>query len=438
MSVAMKIAANNRTALLTILLLAFALRLGVAVWWQSRVGERFAFGDSLSYWSLAESISQGEPYVYGTYDAKIFRAPGYPLLMAPLFWLWGGEPPLMAARLIGVACGTLGVWGVWWLARRLFGARAGNVAAFVAAIYPGAVAMSALVLSESVFCPLVVLQLALWVAAWQETRQGRAVGLAVLAGAVAGVATLVRPEWLLFTPFALVVGLLLCRDRYRQIRLGAVAVLALLVVMTPWWVRNAAASGRFVPTTLQVGVSLYDGLNPQANGASDMEFVEPFVAELRSDDLTREDKEGQMGQRGDLFEYRLDRLARARAVDWAAANPGRTLYLADAKFLRMWNVWPNEPSLSSWPIRMGIALVYVPVMLLGIFGAVKTFRRGWPYVLCWIPAVYLTLLHVVFVSSIRYRQPAMFGLIVLAAGILEIWGSWDIALNRVGERGVKR
>ena len=145
-----------------------------------------------------------------------------------------------------------------------------------------------------------------------------------------------------------------------------------------------------------------------------------------------------MGQQGDLFEYRLDRLARQRAVDWAAENPGRTLYLAGVKFLRMWNVWPNEASLSAWPIRIAIAIVYIPVMLLGIIGAVKTFRRGWPYVLCWIPAVYLTLLHVVFVSSIRYRQPAMFGLIVLATGVLAVWGSWDIALNRVGERGAKR
>jgi hypothetical protein len=38
--------------------------------------------------------------------------------------------------------------------------------------------------------------------------------------------------------------------------------------------------------------------------------------------------------------------------------------------------------------------------------------------LCGLPAIYFTLLHMVFVSSIRYREPAMLGLIVLAAGVL--------------------
>jgi hypothetical protein len=49
---------------------------------------------------------------------------------------------------------------------------------------------------------------------------------------------------------------------------------------------------------------------------------------------------------------------------------------------------------------------------------VRTFRRGWPYILCWLPAVYFTLLHTVFVSSIRYREPAMLAMLALAAGAL--------------------
>jgi hypothetical protein len=68
---------------------------------------------------------------------------------------------------------------------------------------------------------------------------------------------------------------------------------------------------------------------------------------------------------------------------------------------------------------------YGPVSVLAVVGAGLFTRRGWPYALCWLPAVYFTALHLVFVSSIRYRQPAMLTLIVLAAGAAAwAWQRW--------------
>ncbi len=188
-------------------------------------------------------------------------------------------------------------------------------------------------------------------------------------------------------------------------------LLGLVVAMLPWWIRNACVTGRFVPTTLQVGASLYDGLNPHATGASNMDFVERFEAE----ELQAEKQ--SPAHRGESLEVRLDRRMRDDALAWARANPGRALQLAGVKFLRMWNVWPNEPRLSaSWLVCLAVFFTYTPLLILAIMGAWRTVGRGWPYILCCLPAVYLTLLHVVFVSSIRYRDPAMLALLALAAG----------------------
>jgi hypothetical protein len=213
--------------------------------------------------------------------------------------------------------------------------------------------------------------------------------------------------------------------------------------MLPWWVRNARLTDHFVPTTLQVGASLYDGLNPNATGGSNMEdFVQRFVASQRSRDAAT----GQAGNRTDAgatvaFEWRLDRLLRDEALRWAWAHPAGVLRLAGIKLLRMWNVWPNEPRLSaSWTVRLAVLFTYTPLLIFAIIGAWRTVGRGWPYTLCWLPAVYLTMLHVVFVSSIRYREPAMLALLALAAGELARdvvgrgLGRWGGA-NRVAHPG---
>jgi hypothetical protein len=57
-------------------------------------------------------------------------------------------------------------------------------------------------------------------------------------------------------------------------------------------------------------------------------------------------------------------------------------------------------------------------MLLALIGVWRYASQDWPYLLCCLPAIYLTLLHIVFVSSIRYRHPAMLALVVLAAAII--------------------
>ncbi len=393
-----------------ILFLALALRLAAGWVWQARLDDRFGFGDSASYWELGRSIAVGGPYRLG--DARVFRTPGYPLLLAPLFLFGGVEPSVMWARAESAVFGTLAVGAVWCLGRQLFDAQAGLAAAAMAAVYPGAIAMGTFVLSEAAFCPLMVAHLILWTAAWRAPSAKAAAGLALGGGFVAGAATLVRPSWLLFVPVALVIALVLGKARLRHLAIGGVMLAGLAVAMLPWWVRNARLTGRFIPTTLQVGASLYDGLSPDADGASDMAFVDRFA------EAERLSAARKPGGAPDDFEYRLDRRLRRESLAWARANPGRVAELAGIKLLRMWNFWPNEAVFSAWYIRLAVLVSYVPVMVLAFVGAYRTIHRGWPYVLCWLPAGYFTLLHVVFVSSIRYRQPAMLALMVLAAGTI--------------------
>jgi 4-amino-4-deoxy-L-arabinose transferase-like glycosyltransferase len=365
---------------------------------------------------------------------KIFRTPGYPALLAPLFWL-ADEPPVLWARALSAVLSTVAVGLTAVLARMLFDEFAALIAAVIAAISPESVALGVFVLSEAGFAPLMVLNLICWIRAYQTAYQPvepgkkrlRWVVWSLGAGAAAGLATLMRPSWLLFVPFAGIAGCAMqglsskvikgpkSKSVRQSLAITGWVVVGLAFSMLPWWIRNYVVAKRFVPTTLQVGASLYDGISPTASGASDMRFVGHFVAEQRAADA-----QAEFPPPG-LFEDRLDRRMRQAAVAWAKRNPRRLLELVGIKLLRMWSILPNAGEFQNRWLKLTLAFTYPPVMILALVGAWRFSDRGWPIWLCCLPAIYLTCLHVIFVSSIRYRQPAMLALIVLAAGLVSEW-----------------
>ncbi|MDP6717463.1 MAG: glycosyltransferase family 39 protein [Pirellulaceae bacterium] len=403
--------AKRKSVLILVLGIALATRVGAAFWWQARLPDAraFAYGDSASYWVLAQHIVRGEPYCYGIDQSPVFRTPGYPLLLAGLFCVTGDDPPAIWARLLGAVIGTATIGGLIYLTRQLFDTRAALVAGLLAAIYPGSIGMSVFVLSESPFCLVMVTQLICWVKLARSTEGSWKIGWSVAIGALAGIATLIRPSWLLFTPFALGVGALFGRRSRQDAVQAAIILLAIVVTMSPWWIRNYRVTGGLVATTLQMGASLYDGLNPTATGASDMRFVAAFHQAQQQADATAPTK--LVG----TFSQRLDDRMRAAALDWARTHPGQVVRLMVIKFARMWSPWPHAEEMQNWTFRLIVVLGFVPLLGLALWGAFRNIRGGWPYGLCLLPAVYFSVLHMIFVSSIRYRQPAMLPLIVLAA-----------------------
>jgi len=196
-----------------------------------------------------------------------------------------------------------------------------------------------------------------------------------------------------------------------------VFLLVFSVCMAPWWVRNYRVTGRFVPTTLQIGPSFYDGWNPNATGGSDMTFAETF-RRLERDEPTQ-NADGTPSR--DTYEYRVDQRMKKAAFDWAKAHPGRVLQLAGIKFCRLWNVWPNEPDFAGTVNKIVVFLTYTPILVFSLLGLWRCRRFGYTeagavygFVLI-APAIYLTMLHLIFVSSLRYRVPALLTMAILAA-----------------------
>lgn len=456
----------DRRFVFAILILAFLIRISAAWVWQSQLEREqqfFRFGDSHSYWTMAGRIAAGEPFQYGSSESKIFRAPLYPLALAPFTILNDGQLSwwsVVAARLLGCLLGTLTVWLIIRWTFALAGNQSAIMAGLLASLYPGAIGMSIFILSESVSTPLIVLACMLvWFASPKHsppnsspTRGSRPGWLLFIAAGVAfGLACLARPSWSLWPLAAMACtliaswldshqtmsyrttsnnsldgisldGISLSTERglpdSRRVRLSnwltsvAFFVFGTLLIMSPWWVRNYWITGKWVPTTLQVGASLYDGWHDGASGSSDenMDFVVPFIYEQQAED---EMLANQGVPLESTLEWRIDRRLRNAAIAWAIENPSDVVRLGLVKLRKTWTPFPVAREISNPAVRWSEAFGYIVIASGGLWGAWRLRRVDG----AWLPlasCLYLAILHAVFIGSVRYRQPGVVLLCPLA------------------------
>ena len=449
------------------------LRLATAFYWNSYVESvasqnvsepaqdgPFFFGDSDSYWKLGRALAFARPYQFDEIHRwQVFRTPGYPALLAPLFWIFRENPPVLAARLLGVCFGVVNVYLVGILACALFSGFESRkliavIAGACAAFDPTLVFQSVCVLSEE---PFLTFALLLNLTIYRVARKFNllpspeydlneapnaqpsvcrnaeskptvkpTVADAIRLAALSTATIYLRPSsayYLLFVALTLV-ALRFARKRralpalpvVKRFLLFAVATALLHVLfLSPWIIRNYALTGRIITTSLQSGASLYDGLSPTATGASDMTFVDQFF----QDELNSPSDDENI-----LFEVRLDERLKKAALTWAKAHPLQTLKLAAIKFYRLWAPIPREKAFSRPLFMIVLACSFTPVFLLGLCGAIRSLNRnGAAWFLAILP-LYTTCLHVIFVSSIRYRVPCMASFDILAAFFLvSLWQS---------------
>jgi 4-amino-4-deoxy-L-arabinose transferase-like glycosyltransferase len=405
-----------------ILLVAFTLRVGAAVWVQQRVDRTGSLcliaGDAEGYWMLARHLVRGEDFAIYDPPRYVERMPGFPVLLALSLKVFGTSA--LAARLVlaGVGTGACGL--VYYLGRELAGRRTGLIASGIAAVSPTFIVFSVLLLSETLFAATLLaslLALAFLVRSGEHVRKASfekldRPWLAVVAGVLCGLATLVRPTWILVAPAFVVLYLLESRLSLRRVLHAGLLLAGLVATMAPWTVRNYYVTGHIVPTTLWLGPSLYDGLSPGATGDSNMEFVE---------------RDGRYARR-DLpdFEYQANAYYRRAALAFAWRNPPRAIELGIYKLWRYANPFPNADQFSQPAVWWGVGLFEFPVLLLAGVGAWRWRTAKWRLVLTVGPVLYFAAIHAVFVGSVRYRLPAEYALLVVTAvglnWLVERWG----------------
>jgi 4-amino-4-deoxy-L-arabinose transferase-like glycosyltransferase len=366
-------------------------RLGV-VWFYAEALDVRQLPDEVQYWDLAQSIADGQ----GLADELGYRAarmPLYPAFLAPFAKLTNGLAFALAlqAALSALACGFTALLA-WQIAPGRTRALAAVLAGLLVALDPFLVYFSRLLLTESLFlCALC----ALFAISWPLTEHGARCRpwRWFISGVLCGLCVYLRPSalglvvaWWMFA--------LLRRRLEKEALLGVCGwALMLILMLSPWAARNKSVTGEWIWLTTRLGISLYDGVHPQATGASDL-------GDLKS---TGQD------------EVVWNREFKAKSWRHIRTEPGRMIRLAGRKFARTWNLWPNAEGYRGPWIKMVLGTWTALILLTAAWG-VKTMRGAPATIMCLLlPAIYFTSLHMVFVGSVRYRLPAMPMIIVLSA-----------------------
>jgi hypothetical protein len=385
----------------------------VALCW-SKQGSTPDFPDEELHWQLASNLINDGTLVSddGRYAA---RMPLYPLFLALFAGL--NETGVLMARLAQAVLGAATAWIAYSLANKAFGRRAGVVAGALVGIDPYAVFFANLLLTEVLFG---VLALGLVACSWSlvarpaQPARAATLGVALLSAA----ALMTRPSAAGWIALLWLVLWLFDMRRWPGARASRLLegtkghfpstatrrpilyVVVLAACLLVWGLRNRVVIGTPAWLSTNGGVTLYDALGPQANGSSNQAFL------------------SELPELAGLDEVERDRKLRQLALAHAREDPARVARLAWTKFRRTWSLRPNVPAYHGGATGAASAAFTAGVLLLALVGVVRTFvRRDLPaaelrgrrrlHVLLWLPVIYFTLLHCVFIGSLRYRVPLM-------------------------------
>ncbi len=337
-------------------------------------------GDPRYFHLIAAVIAAGHGYISPLPWLRTHAAlpstehpPLWPALLALVAKAGGGG--WAAQRLVGsaVGAGTVAVTGL--IGRRVAGERAGLLAAALAAAYPTFVAVDGSLMSE----PLFALSVALALLAALRTRERPTSGEAVALGLAVGAATLVRGEGVLL------LGLVIVARRPRAI---VAALVAAVVVIAPWSVRNSLVLHRPAFVSSETA-SVLAGANCTAT------YAGPDIGYWRSDCATA-------------------------GSGHAAAHASRLPLVVGVRLMRTFGLWQARRMVffaegRSLPGRSAAVVTYLLLAMVAL-ASVRRLRPPWPVLgILAAPALLAALVSAVAFGDPRFRYAADVPMLVCAA-----------------------
>ncbi len=235
-----------------------------------------------NYDEIAVNLLAGNGYVIHMGDQpNMIRPPVYPLFLILHYLIFGQSRIFLAivqSILQAGACVILYKLTKSYIRDQ----RIAFISSMVMALYPQSMLYSSQVATESLYLFLMMITVYLFLSLTAGPRPG----LFYVLGAMLGVLALCKPaSQLMFIPVCTVIGYRY-RSRWRMAAKGIIEIMfALVLVVSPWTIRNYIVSGDFVPVATRGGRFLY------SNTISTSEEEQVAYEMLESEGIENPDEE---------------------------------------------------------------------------------------------------------------------------------------------------
>ncbi|WP_438431358.1 glycosyltransferase family 39 protein [Gorillibacterium sp. sgz500922] len=215
--------------------------------------------DQYNYTVMAAQIIEDGVYGYKSEAPNAKVPPGWPLFLVGVFKVFGyGDMlhTLYVIRIFNCLFMTGTIYFLYRIGCRLFNRAAGLIAAGIATVYGPYLFVTGLILTENLFLLLFLAAVYYQVKIIQENKPRDH----IIAGALAALATLVRPNTIIIT----VVPYLFLWIKHKKLFLKQIAfgAAAFAVCMLPWWIRNLITLDKFILLSQGSGNPFLAGTEP--------------------------------------------------------------------------------------------------------------------------------------------------------------------------------
>jgi 4-amino-4-deoxy-L-arabinose transferase-like glycosyltransferase len=393
-----------------IVLIAFAVRLiAVALVYPDQLNPRrdhWPFGYETG--RIARSIASGEGFANPLFEKTgptAWMTPLYPYLVAAVFKTTGIYTKSSALILLGLNSlfSALTCIPVFLMARESFGGRTAVWAAWVWALFPYAIYLSADWIWETCLTTLLLSLLFLTTLRLVQTTRLRHW---LMYGLLWGITALSDPAVLSLLPFLL--GWVCYRLYQRGQRSGLqvlVAVAALLVMVTPWFVRNYRTFHQFIPFRDAFWLVMHVGNN------GDISHWAPDAAHP-STSAVEEHEYNRLGE----LKYMAEK--RREAIKFIRSHPGWFAWVTFRRFVFTWTgFWSlSRDYLALEPTDPGNIVLSTTLTLIALVGLRRAFQNDClaaaPYALT---LIVFPLIYYISIPQMPYRHRIDPEVVVLAS-----------------------